>query len=190
MKNVQKPIVILCAFLFLTFGLLQSARAGEAIDVIKPFFGTYEGEAVSSSEADNRFIRVKVWPTGDDSFHLLWETTAHKSDGREKTTENSVEFRASQRDGIYGSAMRKNLFGKWEPLNPLKGDPYIWAKVEDATLIVYAMIITEDGGYEMQQYNRKIIDEETMELTFQRIRNGEKMRIIKGMLKKVESNYP
>ncbi|MTI10479.1 hypothetical protein [Curvivirga aplysinae] len=96
----------------------------------------------------------------------------------------------SKRDGVYGSAMRKNLFGKWEPLNPMKGDPYIWAKIDNDTFIVYAMIITEDGGYEMQQYNRRIIDDKTMELVFNRIRDGEKLRTIKGFLKRVESNYP
>ncbi|WP_420547551.1 hypothetical protein [Curvivirga sp.] len=191
MKNNLKKISTTFAFLLILFGISQVVHAAEAISVIKPFFGTYEGDAISSAEeADKRSLRVKVWPTGDDSFHLIWETTVHKTDGREKVTEHSVEFRVSKRDGVYGSAMRKNLFGKWEPLNPMKGDPYIWAKIKDDTFIVYAMIITEDGGYEMQQYNRRIIDDETMELVFNRIRDGEKLRTIKGFLKRVESNYP
>ena len=69
-------------------------------------------------------------------------------------------------------------------LNPLKGDPYVWARQEGGTLTVYAMVITEDGSYEMQQYDRKLT-EDGLDLAFSRIRDGEQLKVIKGTLKRV-----
>ncbi|MDX1737322.1 MAG: hypothetical protein R3261_03750 [Alphaproteobacteria bacterium] len=171
-----------CILLFFA----TSARADSAAHLFQPFIGSFEGEATSTGdELDKRFLRVSVEETSETSFHLIWETTANKSDGREKTSLHEVEFQLSERDGIFSSAMRKNMFGKWQRLNPMKGDPYIWAKIEDRTMIVYAMIITEDGGYEMQQYNRKLVSKDQIELTFQRIRDGVALKTVTGILDRI-----
>ncbi len=171
-------------FILLTFPSI--ALSSNDFADINPFLGKFEGEAISADdEKGTRFLSVHIWKTDEGSFHLDWETIAKKEDGREKITSHSVEFKPSNREGIYGSAMRKNLFGKWEPLNPLMGDPYLWAKVKDDVFIVYAMMITEDGGYEMQQYNRKMIDDQTMELVFYRIKDGKPLVNIEGFLRRI-----
>ncbi|MDP6806002.1 MAG: hypothetical protein QF902_11850 [Rhodospirillales bacterium] len=46
------------------------------------------------------------------------------------------------------------------------------------------MVITEDGSYEMQQYDRTLT-EDGLALAFSRIRDGKQLKDIKGELKRV-----
>ena len=61
--------------------------------------------------------------------------------------------------------------------DPMKGDPYVWSRVVGDTLTVYALLIDEDGGYEMQEYNRTLT-EKGLHLEYERVRNGEKLKTI------------
>ncbi len=77
------------------------------------------------------------------------------------------------------------MFGNAVPLDPLKGDPYVWARVEGDTLTVFALHVLEDGGYEMQTYARKRIPE-GIDLKYSRIRDGETLRTVEGTLFEVK----
>ncbi len=77
------------------------------------------------------------------------------------------------------------MFGNAVPLDPLKGDPYVWARVHEDSLTVYALHVLEDGGYEMQTYARTRIPE-GLDLKYSRVRDGEILRTVNGILLEVK----
>jgi hypothetical protein len=82
--------------------------------------------------------------------------------------------------------MHRDTFGHAEPLDPLKGEPYVWAGISGPTLTVHALLITNDGGYEIQVY-RRTLTADGMALTFSRNRNGRELKTVYGVLgRKVE----
>lgn len=182
---MQKPFSRFLVVLGLGLAFVaQGSGALASSHPIEPFFGHYHGtvSVEGQTSEDIREVDVRIYPEEDDAenFRIDWETIIHRK--KEKATAYSIHFAPSDREDIYASAMRKNMFGNWVPLNPLKGDPYVWARLKGNTLTVYAMIITDDGGYEMQQYDRTLRDDGHMKLIFTRIRNGERLKTIEGLL--------
>ena len=108
-----------------------------------------------------------------------------RADGRIKRKSYEVNFVPSATDNVYASAMRRNLFGKAVPMDPLKGDPYVWATLTGATLVVHALVITEDHGYEMQTY-RRTRTADGMDLVYHRVRDGKRLKDVNGTLVKVD----
>ena len=51
-------------------------------------------------------------------------------------------------------------------------------------LTVHSMLITDEGGYEMQVYARELIGDR-MNLTYSRVRDGEVLRTVTGVLTRV-----
>ena len=77
------------------------------------------------------------------------------------------------------------MFGKQVPIDPISGkDPYYWARIRGKTLWVYNIMVNDDGGYEMQVYQRTLTDDGNMRVEFQRIRDGVPQRAVSGMLKR------
>lgn len=167
--------------------LLTGAARADAHDP-DVFFGTYDGVGVIEGEAaeeGGRKLRVEVKPDEDEGFIVDWTTVITKDDGRLKSVSYSIHFQETEKDAVYSSAMRKNMFGRWVPLNPIKGDPYVWARIQGRTMTVYALIIREDGGYEMQQYERTVTADGAMQLVFKRFRDGDPLKTIYGTLERV-----
>jgi hypothetical protein len=79
--------------------------------------------------------------------------------------------------------MHKDMFGQSEPLDPIKGEPYFWADIHGATLTVRALLIGDDGGYEIQVY-RRTLTPDGMALKFTRNRNGTELKTIYGLLQR------
>jgi hypothetical protein len=153
---------------------------------IKAFYGTFVGQTVFESDKGltKRDLNVTIAPN-DGGFSIRWTTITQRPDGSFKRKQHTVAFRPTRRKGIYSSAMQVNKFGAEVPLDPMSGDPYVWARLDGATLSVYAMLITDDGGYEMQTYERTIAQND-MRLEFRRIRNGHPLKKISARLKRVK----
>ncbi len=152
---------------------------------IEDFYGEYVGKAASSDQSGDQFrnLRVMIKPTAR-GFDVGWNTVTVK-DGKEITDKSyAIEFEATQRPGIFGSAMQRNKFGDSVPLNPLKGEPYVWARIIGQVLTVYALLITSEGSYEMQIYHRTLT-EKGLDLEFFRYREGESVKVITGTLVRV-----
>ena len=169
------------AKLTLVIGLIAGlALAGPAMaaDAIEAFYGTYVGQAVleKNGEVSKRDLNVVIKPFRK-GFTVEWTTVSQKKGGETKRASYNINFRPTKRDGIYESAMKINKFGKGVPLDPIKGDPYVWARLENKTLTVYAMIITDEGGFEMQTYVRTLTSD-GMKLEFSRVRDGVPLRKI------------
>ncbi len=166
-----------------TFFLASNAFAADR--PIEDFYGRYIGKTVVQAEGESvpRDIGVEIKPE-DNGFIVSWETVITRADGSTKGTSYRILFQPTKRGPIYSSAMRVNVFGKLTPLDPLSGDPFVWARITGDMLTVFALLITDEGSYEMQVYDRTLT-KDGMNLRFSRIRDGEKLKEIIGVLTRV-----
>lgn len=173
--------------LFCVVALLPIVSQAASID---PFVGSYHGTTIEHAEGElqARDLDVVIQKT-ERGFTVDWATVIHKADGREKNVSLNVEFFSTERPEIYGSAMRSGLFGKRIPNDPLKGEPFFWARIVGATLTIHALYITDEGGYEMQVYKRTLDENGNMDLVFRRFRDGEQIRDVTGELERQPAKY-
>ncbi len=175
--------------LFVTLVLGFGAAAAETL-TLDDFTGTYEGRGISrqsgSLDVTKRDMNVAIKRKGD-GFTVAWTTIKPPRKGETKVRRKSytINFKVTRRQNIFAAAMAVNIFGATQPLDPMKGDPYVWARIRGRTLSVYAMIITDAGGYEMQTYDRTLT-RDGMTLRFTRFRDGEALRVVEGNLAKVD----
>ena len=71
-----------------------------------------------------------------------------------------------------------------ESMDPVSGGELCWARIKDNTLTVFLLVVRDNGDYELQQYDRTLLAT-GMEMTFTRLRDGDKVRRVKGRLVKV-----
>lgn len=149
------------------------------------FFGRFEGDVVvdTHGQMSTRETSVEIKPDGR-GFTVEWLTVSPKPDDKDARKAYSVKFRSTKREGIYASAVRTNLFGKAVPNDPLKGEPFVWAKISRDTLTVYTLLITNSGQYEMQ-VNERTLTRDGIDLQFSRVRDGELILTVIGRLKRV-----
>lgn len=152
---------------------------------IGAFFGTYAGGTIRRGPAavSPRDLQVTIRAT-EDGFNVSWQTAIYDQAGETRQKSYSINFRPTERPGIFSSQMRPNKFGSMVPHDPFKGDPFIWARLIGDTLTVYALHITDKGGYEMQVYDRTLTPEGMM-VHFTRLREGQLILDIEGLLHRV-----
>ncbi len=174
------------ALLGLAVGVVLGAATAEAQDGIQRFYGGYVGEAVSESGdgLDKRDINAEIAPQGK-GFKVSFTVIVKRGSEPPRRDEYTIAFVPTKRPGIYGSAMRMDVFGNAVPKDPLVGDPYMWARVDKDKLWRYALFVTENGGYEMQTYEYTLVPG-GMNLRYSRVRDGEILRTVTGKLKKVK----
>ncbi len=174
---------VLVAFAVLT------APPAAAADLIGPFLGTYEGRSIArpagaGDELSARDLSVEIRKEAR-GFSVEWTTIIYRAKGKSDRRKFRIRFAETRRHAIYGAMMATNIFGRAVPHDPLKGDPYFWASIRGKSLFVYGIHVTDDGGYELQSYQRTLTPN-GMTVHFRRLRNGEKLREITGRLKRVK----
>lgn len=165
------------------FVLLLAATIAQA-DVSR-FVGSYTGAAeVLSADGKTipRDMSVEI-SVLEEGFRVHWRTITHRPDGSDKEKSYTIDFRPSDRDGVYAAAMRRNVFGHNVQLDPMKGEPFVWARIEGDTLSVYSLFVTETGGYEIQQFDRTLA-EGGLNLDFQVVINGQVQRTVSTFLER------
>ncbi len=165
--------------------LILALAAQVARAEIAPFVGSYTGSAEmerADGTKQQRDLSVEI-TENKKSFNVQWTTVTYKSGGRTKEKSYDIEFVATDRDGVYAAAQKKNVFGHEVQLDPMKGEPYVWARIVGDTLTVYSLFVDDDGGYEIQQFDRTLA-EGGLNLDFNRLRNGEKQSTVSSFLKK------
>lgn len=172
--------LVLAHVLALTAGL-SGAHAAEIAD----FFGEYVGEATVDKQGkqSTRDLSVIISPH-KKAFNVRWAAVKRGSAEVDRK-EFDVNFRPSLRAGIYSSSMRSDLFGNPVALDPMSGDPYFWATLHGDTLSVYALLITEDGSYDMQVYHRTLAPT-GLELEYSRLHEDQVTTTAKAFLRKVK----
>jgi hypothetical protein len=132
-KIVRRGFVPLLSLLALVL-----APAADAMPAgFEKFYGEWVGTAVSDpgGEIAPRDIWAKIAAQGQ-GFSITWVLVIHKAAGNDKRSELTVSFQPTQRPNIYSSAMRVNAFGNATPLDPLRGDPYMWAREEGSMVMI------------------------------------------------------
>jgi len=173
----------LAVVLTVLFAVSAGSAAAQGTRPISDFYGSYVGQSVSDNGAglSARDLSVTIKPT-KEGFNLTWVTVIHRKKQASSRKSYSVDFTKTPREGIWGSAVRRDAFGGRRPVDPLREDvPFVWATLKGATLMVNALLIIEGGGYELQTYQRTLV-KEGMKLTFTRLRDGEKLKQITGMM--------
>lgn len=166
--------------------MIFSIGAAHAADLgIKAFFGKFQGGGVAENEDSLYFgvtardFDVDIQPT-EQGFSVTWTSVIRgggqpgRPETRRKTSTRT--FKPSNRPGIWESISSKD---------PVNGGELSWARIRENTLTVFLMTVRDDGAYELQQYDRKILPT-GMELVFTRLRDRDTVRTVKGRLVKVD----
>ena len=182
-KEITWDIARAIAF-FVALAAMPAVPAAAATG-IEAFFGEYEGETVADYDGElrERDLRVKISPH-PDGFTVEWTSVTRRLDGQIKRKTYAINFLPTRRGNIFRSGERKDMFGNAVPMDPLKGDPYVWARLHEDTLTVFALHVLEDGGYEMQVYARTRVPE-GLDLEYTRVRDGEVLRSVEATLRRV-----
>ena len=168
---------------FLWAAILGVLLCVPAVADVSRFVGNYVGSA-EVQEANGTSVPRDMSVTiteGRKGFTVDWTSTTYRSDGRVSEKSYSIEFLPSARDGVFAAAMQRNVFGHEVPLDPMKGEPYVWARISGDMLSVFSLYVAEDGGYEIQQFDRSL-SEQGLHLEFSRVRNGEIQRTVTSEL--------
>ena len=161
------------------------ALASPAMAVpLDEFFGSYSGSAEiveSDGSARPRDMSVEIAPTERGKFSVAWTSTTYYSDGRVNEKSYHIDFRPTDRAGVYAAAQQRNVFGHEVQLDPMKGEPFVWARIEGDTMTVFSLFVDDSGGYEIQQFDRTLIPGGLF-LSFSRVRNGEILKTVEAEL--------
>lgn len=166
-----------------TLTMILALAASFAQADISRFVGTYVGSAevtLADGSKQPRDMNVVIEQT-KDGFIVRWSSTSIRSDGSRNEKSYSVEFVPSDRGEVFAAAMKRNVFGHSVQLDPMKGEPYVWGRIHDDTLTVYSLFVAEDGGYEIQQFDRTLATG-GLTLDYQSVRNGQINRTVTTFL--------
>ncbi len=171
----------------LIIGICLSVLATSTIyasSLIEPYLGEYKGhtEYEEDGQKKKRDLSVEITET-DEGFNVSWEVTTIKASGKSKTKDYSIDFEPTKRQHVFQAAQKTNVFGGKEPLDPMKGEPYVWSRIAEGTLTLFALLINDDGGYELLIYDRSLADK-GLDLKFTRIKNGNEQKTITSLLEK------
>jgi hypothetical protein len=179
-SNLCRQAFVLCLTgVAMLWGQVADADIGR-------FVGSYSGSAEVVSKdgtATPRDMSVVIDEKGKDGFTVQWTSTTYRPDSSAKTKSYSIDFVPSDRDNVYSAAMQRNVFGHQVQMDPMKGEPYVWARIIGDTLTVYSLFVDANGGYELQQFDRRLVDGGLL-LDFERLRNGERQATVSTFLKR------
>ncbi len=164
--------------------LLLIAPVGVRAADFTPFIGEFAGYAnvETADGAERRNMSVEITREGK-GFAISWETMIHNAAGNTRKKSYNIRFVPSRRDGIYASAMKTNVFGHDVPLDPLAGEPYVWARIQGDTLTVHSLHINESGEFEIQRYDRTLV-EEGLRLEFVTVRDDGPQKSVTTVLQR------
>lgn len=184
--------------------------ADAAVDA---FFGVFQGETtfLTATGAKKRGISVSFSPVSDampgvDGVEVSWTTLSKRADGTfNSKTHDAVFVPADPAETIFvavkssGSAEDISTLEEGQddtrdegkvvaprsPRDPRGTAPYLWGRIKENTFSIYVVVVTEEGGYEIQIYNRTLT-KEGMTLVYSRNRAGEHLKLLEAFLKRTE----
>jgi hypothetical protein len=176
MPRIYRILAVLCV----VCGASLSPAAAQDLP-LGAFFGSFKGGGVAENRDSIYFgvtvrdFDVTIKPEGQ-GFKVDWATIIRRggdpNNPKVKRKTQSATFLATDKPGVYRAT---------DLADPLQGGKYAWARIEKQTLYVYALLIGDDGRYDMQIYERTI-KPSGMDFIFHRVRDGEPVRTVKGKL--------
>ncbi len=154
---------------------------------IDAFIGHWQGLGITQDQGKaefsgliNRDLDVQIEREGD-GFKVNWTTVHVKqamSDQHYVSRKSAwISFVPTKRDSVFrmkGSA------------DPIDGQPYSWARISGKSLMLYWIVVTDNGSYELQSYERTLLGRDEMVLKFLRVRDGKRLRTVIGRLGRVK----
>ncbi len=161
-----------------------SMPAARAADLsINAFAGHYVGSGLARNDVSEYFdltvrdLDVTIRPEGA-GFNIAWTTVLREGGDPDnpniKRKSSSISFVPAGRPGVFRGA---------QPVDPMSGSAYAWARIKGQTLTVHSLVIDEHGSYTMHTYDRTLTGL-GMELEFTRVRDGEPTKTVTGKLVK------
>lgn len=161
-----------------------SAQADEQDARIEDFFGTYVGNARIERNSEFRDIIVAIEPARK-GFSIYTSTVIRKGPLRAvpgvKWRAETQTFVLSDTPHLYEPMLRESMFTQRRTPDLLNGDTVAWASIHGRTLGVYAMVVLDDGHYELRVYERTLT-ELGLDLSFVRYRDGVAVLRLEGIL--------
>ena len=178
----MKRLIGLCLALA-AITAIASVPAGAKDIKLAGFFGTFKGNGVSENRDSLYFgvtvrdLDVIIEPVGQ-GFTIEW-TTVIRRGGDPK----NPKVRQKSQRMTFAPTGKGNVYRAADNGDPLSGQTYAWAYIRDTSLVIHIMSIDAKGAYEMQSYTRTLVPT-GMEFVFERTRNDEPVRTVKGRLVK------
>lgn len=172
------------AALVLLTAVFANGAPGTAGDMpVLAFAGHFTGSGLARNDLSEYFnltvrdLDVVITPR-DDGFVLNWTTVLREGGDPDNPTvkrkSNSLTFVPTDNENVFRTVRRSD---------PLSGESFVWARIHGRTLSVHSLVISEDGSYEIQTYDRTL-GAGGMALEFTRVRDGETTRSVTGKLTK------
>ena len=164
----------------------QDQNSPITYDQLKPFFGTYEGDAVSQLNASVRHLKLFIMPF-NDGFKLVWETLIRSSQNKDLSRKRKAAFTflPTAVPGLYRQDMRVSIFEKARRLDFTKGEPLVWAVLYKRTLTAVHLILDDNHDYNLQIYRRTLSeDAASLDLQFSCDVDGTQSEVVKGTLRR------
>jgi hypothetical protein len=166
--------------------LIGHGQAAWAEDLAR-FVGTYVGQAtvedLASGERQQRDLDIVVVPYREHGLRIDWITVG-LVDGRRdlpgvKRWSQTALFQPAADHDFLVEVGAVDLFSERRETAPIEGDPVRWTSVDGNVLKTNSFMVLEDGRYELQVYQR-ILTEIGMDISFERIVDGETVRRVTG----------
>ena len=175
----------------LAFGLALAASilaaAPALADSIDPFIGTYVGTAQvlgpNGEVTEERDMDITIAEERGGGFKITWINVTRVSGRRDvsgvRRRVDEVTLEPGDREGLFLEQARRSLFERRQDIDVIAGDPMRWARIDGNRLGIFSLVVTDDGGYALQSYER-ILTEEGLDIEFNRVEDGEVTRRIIG----------
>lgn len=176
-------MVVLRRLFYVTFALALCCATLAQAQVAR-FVGNFSGSAevpTHDGGMAQRDMSVAIRQE-KEGFTVTWSSTTYR-DGKGKQKTYKITFVPTDRNNVFAAAMTRNVFGHEVPLDPMKGEPYVWARIMGDTLTVYSLFVDETGGFELQQFDRRLVSE-GLELTFTALSDTTKRRSVTTVLER------
>lgn len=173
-------------------GLFLFSHAAWGLD-LGELFGTYVGvataEDLATGTTKERHLDVVISPYRKKGFQINWITVI-LVDGRRdvpgvRRKVNRALFVPGKRKCCFVQVDEYNPFSERKPRHPMEGEPVRWAVLDASGLRLYSFAVTEGGGYELQTYDRRLM-EHGIDLRYELIKDGVVKRRITGRTVRVE----
>ena len=160
----------LWALITLTLLAMAEARAQSTLP-IEAFKGRFVGSGIAQNDLSDYYgmtVRdLDVTPASAGGFTVVWTTVIREGDP------NNPKIKRNSKQITFAPSGRPHIFRAVAAADPAGGGAYAWARLAGHTLTVYSLIVHDDGGYEIHQYDRALSGT-GMKLQFTRVRDGER----------------
>jgi hypothetical protein len=178
---IARPVLVaLAALIALTIPAAGQQRSIRDVP-IAAFFGHFTGSGLSEGPDNAYFgvsvrdLDVRIAPEGG-GFVITW--TSILREGGEAGRPN---VRRRSQTLTFVPTGTQGQFRGSESADPASGGKAAWARLARQTLTIHTIVLTPEGRYEMESYNRSLVGN-GMEMTYARTSEGERTRTVKGRL--------